>query len=152
MTQQTPPSRPAASPVAAAAQRDGIVVTQMLIVGDLGRSVRFYRDVLGATVLRERAPAMLRLHNAWLILNTGGNPTPDKPGVTTGPPDNPSRVSSFLNIRVADIAAVYREWAARGAAFITKPLDNHGAELRCYLRDPDGHLIEVGQTTPRPGD
>jgi catechol 2,3-dioxygenase-like lactoylglutathione lyase family enzyme len=89
---------------------------------------------------------MLRFHNGWIVINTGGGPTPDKPDVTVEPPRDPTRVSAFLNIRVADIEAVYREWSSRGAQFITEPLDNHGAELRCYLRDPDGYLIEVGQT------
>lgn len=138
------------SPLAEAARRDGAIVTQLLIVADVDRSLRFYRDVLGATVERERNPAMLRLYNAWLLLNTGGGPTPDKPGVTVEPPGDPSRVSAFMNIRVADIATVYEQWLARGANFITEPRDNHGLELRCYLRDPDGHLIELGQTLGRP--
>ena len=55
--------------------------------------------------------------------------------------------TSFLNIRVADIQAIYAEWSARGAEFLTPPQDR-GAEIRCYIRDPDGHLIEVGQTSP----
>jgi catechol 2,3-dioxygenase-like lactoylglutathione lyase family enzyme len=139
------------SPLGQAAEEQGIVLTQMLIVADVERSVRFYRDVLGATAVREQAPAMLRFHNGWIVINTGGGPTPDKPDVTVEPPRDPSVVSGFLNIRVADIYAVYREWSSRGAQFITEPLDNHGAELRCYLRDPDGYLIEVGQTLPRSG-
>ncbi len=53
---------------------------------------------------------------------------------------------SALNIRVADVHAVYRDWSSKGATFLTPPKD-HGEEIRCYLRDPDGHLIEVGQTT-----
>ena len=97
---------------------------------------------------RERSPAMLRFYNGWIVINTGGGPTRDKPEVTLEPPGDPSVVSGFLNIRVADIASVYRDWSARGAEFITEPLNNRGAELRCYLRDPDGHLIEVGQTLP----
>jgi catechol 2,3-dioxygenase-like lactoylglutathione lyase family enzyme len=137
----------ARSPLGAAATRQGAVMTQMLIVGDVERSVGFYRDVLGATVVREQAPAMLRFYNGWLVLNTGGGPTPDKPQVTVAPPDDPTRVSAFLNIRVADLDAVYRDWAYRGAQFITEPLDNHGFERRCYLNDPDGYLIELGQTT-----
>ena len=56
-------------------------------------------------------------------------------------------MSSFLNIRVADIQAVYDEWSARGAEFLTPPQDRD-AEIRCYIRDPDGHLIEVGETNP----
>jgi len=55
-------------------------------------------------------------------------------------------VSSFLNIRVADIQAVYAEWSARGAQFLTPPKQLE-TEMRCYIRDPDGYLIEVGQTT-----
>jgi len=137
------------SPLGQAADEQGIVLTQMLIVADIERSVRFYRDVLGATVVRDEAPAMLRFYNGWIVINTGGGPTPDKPAITVGPPRDRSFVSSFLNIRVKDIDAVYRDWMARGAEFITEPLNNHGAELRCYLRDPDGYLIEVGQTLAR---
>jgi hypothetical protein len=52
-----------------------------------------------------------------------------------------------MNIRVADIESVYQEWSGRGAEFLTEPLDNHGVEMRCYVRDPDGRIIEVGQAT-----
>jgi catechol 2,3-dioxygenase-like lactoylglutathione lyase family enzyme len=74
--------------------------------------------------------------------------TPDKPDVALVPPQDRTTASGFLNIRVADIASIYRDWSARGARFLTEPVDNHGTELRCYLRDPDGYLIEVGQTLP----
>jgi lactoylglutathione lyase len=139
-------ARRQASPLALAAASDGLVMTQMLIVSDLERSVRFYRDVLDASVEREQAPAMLRFHNGWIVINLGGGPTADKPTVTLGPPEDPDRISSFMNIRVADIAAVYEQWTQRGATFLTAPQENHGVELRCYLRDPDGYLIELGQT------
>ena len=86
------------------------------------------------------------LANSWIIINVGGGGTDDKPEVTLETPSDPNRVSSFLNIRVADIHAVYAEWSARGAQFLTPP-KQHETELRCYIRDPDGHLIEVGQTT-----
>jgi catechol 2,3-dioxygenase-like lactoylglutathione lyase family enzyme len=86
------------------------------------------------------------LANSWIIINVGGGPTDDKPSVTLETPPDPNRVSSFLNIRVADIQAVYAEWGERGAEFLTPPKE-HEAEIRCYIRDPDGHLIEVGQTT-----
>jgi hypothetical protein len=46
---------------------------------------------------------------------------------------------------------VYAEWSARGAQFLTPP-KQHQYEIRCYIRDPDGHLIEVGQTTDPQGD
>ncbi|HZA26450.1 MAG TPA: VOC family protein, partial [Actinomycetota bacterium] len=47
---------------------------------------------------------------------------------------------------VADVHAVYEDWKGKGAEFLTPPQDR-GGEIRCYIRDPDGHLIEVGQST-----
>ena len=47
---------------------------------------------------------------------------------------------------MADIDACYRDWKAKGATFVTEPIDRV-AEVRCYMRDPDGYLIEVGQAT-----
>lgn len=91
-------------------------------------------------------PCIVKLANGWLIMNPGGGPTPDKPDVTLHLPTDPHTATSFLNIRVADIDACYREWSAKGAEFLTPPIDRK-AEVRCYLRDPDGYLIEVGQMT-----
>lgn len=128
------------------APETGFVLTHFLVVSDQDRSRDFYQSVFGATVVLERDPVMLKLANSWLILNVGGGPTDDKPTVTLTTPGDPDRVSAFLNIRVADIGAAYAEWSARGAEFLTEPKD-HGREIRAYIRDPDGHLIEVGQTT-----
>jgi catechol 2,3-dioxygenase-like lactoylglutathione lyase family enzyme len=122
------------------------VVTATLIVADVARSVGFYRDVFGAEVLRKGEPTFLRLGNLWLTINVGGGPTDDKPDVIATPPKNPNDLSFFLNLRVTDIKRFYERWRSRGATFITEP-KVHASELRCYMRDPDGYLIEVGQTT-----
>jgi lactoylglutathione lyase len=122
------------------------VVTNTLIVLDIKRSVAFYRDVLGATVLREGEPTFLRLGNIWLTINGGGGGTDDKPEVVAAPPRDPNVLSNFINLRVSDIQRCYEVWSSRGAKFITEP-KVHATEMRCYLRDPDGYLIEVGQTT-----
>jgi lactoylglutathione lyase len=126
------------------------VVTNTLIVGQIQRSVAFYRDVLGATVLREGEPTFLRLGNIWLTINGGGGGTDDKPDVVAAPPRDPNVLSIFLNLRVNDIKRYYELWSSRGAKFITEP-KVHATEMRCYLRDPDGYLIEVGQTTMTAG-
>jgi catechol 2,3-dioxygenase-like lactoylglutathione lyase family enzyme len=126
--------------------KPSFVVANTLIVADIQRSVAFYRDVLGATVLREGAPTLLRLANVWLTINGGGGPTDDKPEVIASPPRDKGLLSIFLNLRVADIKHCYALWSSRGAKFITEP-KVHATELRCYIRDPDGYLIEVGQTT-----
>jgi catechol 2,3-dioxygenase-like lactoylglutathione lyase family enzyme len=127
----------------------GFVVTHFLVVADQDRSREFYRTVFGALVVLERDPVILKIANSWLILNEGGGPTDDKPTVTLETPPDPDRTSAFLNLRVADIAAAYKEWSGRGAKFLTEPKD-HGREIRAYIRDPDGHLIEVGQATFSP--
>jgi len=128
------------------APKQGFVLTHFLVASDVERSRRFYADVLGGEVLREGEPTIIALANSWIIINVGGPPTDDKPTVTLETPHDPDLVSSFLNIRVADIHAAYEQWRGRGAEFLTPPTDR-GAELRCYMRDPDGHLIEVGQAT-----
>jgi len=128
------------------APKEGFVLTHFLVVSDQDASREFYVRVFGAEVARERDPVIMQLANSWLILNAGGGPTDDKPGVTLVTPPDAATTSAFLNIRVADIAAAYRDWSSRGAQFLTEPKD-HGAEIRAYIRDPDGHLIEVGQTT-----
>ena len=131
------------------APQRGFVVTHFLVVSDQDRSREFYRSVFGATVLLERDPVIMKIANSWLILNVGGGPTDDKPTVTLAPPQDPDHTSAFLNLRVADIAACYAEWSARGAEFLTEP-KVHTSEIRAYIRDPDGHLIEVGQSTVGP--
>ncbi|MGD0557933.1 MAG: VOC family protein [Streptosporangiaceae bacterium] len=123
-----------------------IAVTQFIVVADVERSRRFYTEVLGGKTLLAGEPSYVALANSWIIINVGGGPTDDKPTVTVETPPDPDRASSFLNIRVSDMAAVYAEWSARGAEFLTPP-KQHATEKRCYIRDPDGHLIEVGQTT-----
>jgi lactoylglutathione lyase len=123
-----------------------VVATVTIIVADIARSTAFYRDVFDAVVLREGEPTLLRFGNTWLIINVGGGPTDDKPDVVASPPRDPNVLSGFINLRVKDIARCYELWRSRGAQFITEP-KVHAAEIRCYIRDPDGYLIEVGQTT-----
>jgi predicted enzyme related to lactoylglutathione lyase len=127
-----------------------MVLAHFIVSDDVERSRRFYTEVLGGkTVISGEANdevTYVALANSWIIINVGGGPTDDKPTVTLETQPNPDRVSSFLNIRVADIQAVYAEWSARGAQFLTPP-KQHETEIRCYIRDPDGYIVEVGQTT-----
>ena len=130
---------------------DGFSIAHFIIVADIERSVRFYESVFGARVLSRGdssgAPGYVQIANTWLIVNVGGGPTPDKPSVTLSVPDGSDHFSSFMNIRVADIQGCFDLWRSRGAEFITEPKDKYG-ETRCYIRDPDGYIIEVGQSKP----
>jgi lactoylglutathione lyase len=132
-----------------APQGDGFVLTHFLVVSDQDRSRDFYQRVFGAKVVLERDPVILKLANSWLILNVGGGPTDDKPTVTLTTPSDANRTSAFMNIRVGDIRKLYQDWSSKGAKFLTEP-KQHANEIRAYIRDPDGHLIEVGQLTRRP--
>ena len=128
------------------APHEGFVLTHFITSRDVRRSAAFYRDVLGGQVVTEGEPTAVKLANSWIIINVGGGPTDDKPEVILEAPRDPHKTSSFLNIRVSDIHAAYDEWRRRGAEFVTPP-KQHTNEIRCYMRDPDGYLIEVGQLT-----
>jgi len=125
---------------------DGMAVTVLRVVADLPRAVTFYRDVLGAELYREYGgtSAVFAFAGSWLLLVTGGEPTPDKPDVTFAPPPDPALVSTELTIRVPDCRAAYETLRARGAEFLTPPYD-WGGEIRCFFRDPDGHLLEISE-------
>ena len=131
------------------APKEGIALTNFIVSADVDRSRRFYTEVLGGEAVLEGEFSIVALANSWVTIGAAGGPTEDKPGVTVEPPSNPDRVSGFLNIRVADIHSMYEQWSARGAEFLTPPIDR-GVEIRCYMRDPDRRLIEVGQLIRRP--
>jgi catechol 2,3-dioxygenase-like lactoylglutathione lyase family enzyme len=122
----------------------GVELTHILVVRDVDRARDFYRGVLGAELHREYGgtSAVLRFQGAWLLLVTGGPPTADKPGVTFAAPQAPGQVSHAMTIRVPDCHAAYATLRARGASFLTPPVD-HGPETRAFFRDPDGHLLEI---------
>jgi catechol 2,3-dioxygenase-like lactoylglutathione lyase family enzyme len=133
------------------APTDGLLLTYLVVSRDVARSRRFYTEVLGGeTVLDIDGFVIVALAYGWVTITSPGAPTPDKPDVTLEPPSGLDRASGFMNIRVANIGACYDQWRDRGATFLTPPID-HGGEIRCYMRDPDGHLIEVGQVVTRPG-
>jgi catechol 2,3-dioxygenase-like lactoylglutathione lyase family enzyme len=136
MTEQPPPG-----PLGA-----DVAVTHILVVADPARSRDFWVDVLGAELYREYAgtSVVLRFAGTWLLLVSGGGPTPDKPTVVFRPPPDADQVSHAMTLRVADCRAAYGALRERGATFLTPPHD-WGGEIRCFLRDPDGHLVELSQ-------
>jgi catechol 2,3-dioxygenase-like lactoylglutathione lyase family enzyme len=125
---------------------EGMELTVLLVVSEIERSTRFYRDVLGATLLREYGgtSSVLRFQGTWLLLVTGGGSTVDKPAVVFAPPPDPNLVSHELTIRVPDCWAAYETLRARGAEFLTPPVSGE-YETRAFFRDPDGHLLEISQ-------
>ena len=121
-------------------------LTHILVVSDLQRSLAWYRDVLGATLTGEYGgtSAVFNYDGAWLLIVTPGGETPDKPGTEFVPPPNPSKISHSMTIRVPDCRAAYKMLRSRGAEFLTAPVESD-REVRCFFRDPDGHLFEISE-------
>jgi catechol 2,3-dioxygenase-like lactoylglutathione lyase family enzyme len=124
----------------------GAEITQILVVADIDRARSWYLDVLGAELHGEYGGTsmVLLFSGTWLLLVTGGEPTPDKPDVTFAPPAEPSRVAHANTIRVTDCRAVYDALLDRGAEFLTPPVQS-AWEIRAFFRDPDGHLFEISE-------
>lgn len=128
------------------APKTGLLLTHFVVVSDIERSREFYVNLLEAEVIVAENPVVLKAANSWIIMNPGGPGTPDKPDVTLDVPAPGSTVSSFLNVRVADIEETRERLRQHGIEFLTDPWDRQ-AEVRAYVRDPDGHLIEIGEAT-----
>jgi catechol 2,3-dioxygenase-like lactoylglutathione lyase family enzyme len=122
-------------------------ITTLLVVSDTERSRDWYRDVLGAELLREYggSSVVMKFLGHWLLLVTGGGPTKDKPTVEFTPPKNPDRVSTQLTLRVPDCRGAYETLKSRGAEFLTTPVQWEHGEIRAFFRDPDGHLFEISE-------
>lgn len=125
-----------------------MALTHILVVSDIEAAKVFYTDVLGAELYREYggSSVVLQFLESWLLLVTGGGPTPDKPAVTFSAPADPDTVAHAFTIRVPDCQGAYETLRSRGAEFLTPPQSSAGGgEVRAFFRDPDGHLFEISQ-------
>src|SRR5262249_16092295 len=114
--------------------KEGILLTDFIVSAHVEPPPPFYTQLLAAEPVDHGdsytgSPTITALANVWVTTDFGGESTPDKPTVTLRAPSDPNNVSSFLNIRVADIESVYKTWSGRGAEFLTPPIDR-GIELR----------------------
>ncbi len=112
------------------APSEGFLGRHFITVRNVARSRAFYSEVLGGQVVLEENPCMVKLSNLWVIMNPGGGPTLDKPDISLVDYTFDNTVSTFMNLRVADIQACYEGWSSKGAEFVTPPIDC-GAEIRC---------------------
>lgn len=131
------------------APREGFVVAHFITVSDKRRSTTFYTDVMRGSLVRDGGDGgvnVVRLANSWIIIHSQEPPSLDKPGVTLLPPSDPSKVHSFLEVRVAKFWDTYNYLKSKGVEFLGEPIDRHH-EIRCFMRDPDGYLIEIGEAT-----
>jgi catechol 2,3-dioxygenase-like lactoylglutathione lyase family enzyme len=120
----------------------------VLVVEDLDRAVGFYCDVLGLP-LGHRSGAFAQLatgvtrvalYERPAMASTLGRelepPSPDAPGFELG-------------FKVDDCAAAYAELVAAGATPAVPPTDRPWGQRTAYVRDPDGHLVELAEDMAR---
>lgn len=100
-------------------------MTHMLVVSDVEVSRDWYVNVLDAAVFGEYGgtSVVLDLLGNWILLVTGGDPTPGKPTVTLDVPDDPDRLSGQIIFRVADCRGTDELLHGRGAEFSASPVD-----------------------------
>ncbi len=129
-------------------QFEAEALTHMLVVADAAASRDWYVEVLDAKVYGEysETSVVLDLLGSWLLLVTGGEPSPDKPTVSLAAPDDSDRVSGQIIFRVNDCRRTFELLSKRGAEFLTQPVDR-GGEIRAFFRDLDGHLFEISELT-----
>jgi len=120
--------------------------THFFTVKDQERSKDFYVRILGGKLIKAANPCYIKLANSWIILNCGGDPTPDKPEVFLETPSDLNKVSSFLNLRVADIWACYRQWRDKGAVFLTEPACQSGRLGMALLHARSRRVPHRGRT------
>jgi catechol 2,3-dioxygenase-like lactoylglutathione lyase family enzyme len=125
---------------------DSMELTQIIVVSDMEKSKNFYHNILGAEVFREYGgtSCVLKFLENWILLVTGGGETKDKPGTQFDVPEDINRISHAMTIRVSDCQKSHEILKSRGAEFLTPPVD-WGSEIRCFFRDPDGHLFEISE-------
>jgi catechol 2,3-dioxygenase-like lactoylglutathione lyase family enzyme len=123
---------------------DGVELSCFLVVSNYARSLAFYHDVLGATVIREIPGTfcILSFAGSQILLSAPAGSAKDKPVATDPPPPNNKSVISELSIRVPDCSAAYEVLRSRGAEFLTPPFE-WSDEVRAFFHDPDGHLLEI---------
>jgi hypothetical protein len=56
--------------------------------------------------LLEENPCIVKLANSWVLMKPGRSPHPDKPDISVVNYEPGNTVSSFMNLRVADIPGV----------------------------------------------
>lgn len=120
----------------------------ILIVDDLDRTLGFYTQVLGLRLgHRSGEYAQLDTGTTRLGFYTRTAMTQALGFSLTKPAADAAGFE--LGFKVADVDAAYTELIEKGAAAATPPTTRPWGQRTAYLRDPDGHLIELAQDLKR---
>lgn len=108
-------------------------VTTMVLVEDMDRALRFYRDQLGFSVVFEQEDWAIFTENVGLMLS----PEPL-------PQDTLNMNAVSLSLNVDDVHSAFHELTEKGVAFFIGPTDIGGAIIASF-RDTEGNLLQLVQ-------
>ena len=121
------------------------ILHTMLRVGDLERSIAFYRDVLGMQLISRKDYPEGKFTLAFV--GYGKNPsTPSSSSRTTGTPKSYELGNAYGHIAlgVDDIYGVAERIRAAGGKITREPGPmKHGTTVIAFVQDPDGYKIEL---------
>lgn len=123
-------------------------VAPLIVVRDVARSVEFYRRLGFQPSVQWPTYAKLANGPGILHLAAQGDPPPDRPAVALRAPDDAAEaVVAVVVVQVADCREACSALAATGVELLTEPVEPvWGGEVRAFLRDPDGHLVEINES------
>lgn len=106
-------------------------VIAMVLVHDIDRALRFYRDILGLTVQEEQED--------WVVFNEGiGLAVSPEPL----PEVNLNLNSVMVTLLTPDVEAAYSELTSRGVAFVMAPARMGGASVAAF-RDTENNVLQL---------
>ncbi len=116
----------------------------VIIVEDLDRALEFYTGILGMRLGHRSGPFAQLDTGATRIALYSREAMQDTLGyaISAAPEKSPG---FELGFKVPDVDEAFAELVRKGAAPASKPTTRHWGQRTAYLRDPDGHLIELAQ-------
>ena len=121
-----------------------------LLVEDMDRCLRFYRDAVGLEVTLEAEGVYYELAAGDVILALYRRDLMGQMiGAELSPPARSDAVA--LTFQVNDVDTAAQALKDRGAELVNEPMDYEVAFLRvAHLRDPEGNLIEINAPLAAP--
>ena len=118
-----------------------------LLVNDMGKMIRFYRDVLGFEIKEaEDTSNVYLVKDGTLFLLYGRkdfeNLTSRKYEYVKGL-NGHSEIALYVDT-FDEVDAAFRDVVSKGATPVLEPTTEPWGQRTCYIADPEGNLIEIG--------
>ncbi len=118
-----------------------------LFVNDMGKMIRFYRDVLGFEIKEdENTPNVYLIKDGTLFMFYGRN---NFEKMTSRKYEYINGFNGHFEIALyvdtfEEVDKEYNKAILKGATPILEPTDEPWGQRTCYIADPEGNLIEIG--------